>query len=88
MRQDDRCRPGRGLRSAEPGAARAPARRSPRLLLLVPALAILGVLLILPLGIILVYSFLTPAAFGGVIWQLSPAAYLQFLFERDIFDDS
>ena len=36
----------------------------------------------------LVYSFLTPATFGGVVWEFSLGAYVQFLFERDIFDDS
>jgi spermidine/putrescine transport system permease protein len=71
----------------------APARRTRRraerrLLLLVPALAILGLLLIVPLGIMVVYSFLIPATFGGVVWQFSPGAYVQFLFERDIFDDT
>ena len=45
-------------------------------------------LLVVPLGIMVVYSFLTPATFGGVIWQFSLGAYLQFLFERDIFDDT
>ena len=72
---------------AEPGR-RTRRRTHPRLLLLVPALAILGVLLVVPLGIMVVYSFLTPATFGGVIWQFSLGAYLQFLFERDIFDDT
>jgi len=72
---------------AEPGT-RTRRRTHPRLLLLVPALAILGVLLVVPLGIMVVYSVLTPATFGGVIWQFSPGAYLQFLFERDIFDDT
>jgi spermidine/putrescine transport system permease protein len=72
---------------AEPGR-RTRRRTHPRLLLLVPALAILGVLLVVPLGIMVVYSLLTPATFGGVIWQFSLGAYLQFLFERDIFDDA
>ena len=72
---------------AEPGTGTR-RRTSLRLLLLVPALAILGVLLVVPLGIMVVYSLLTPATFGGVIWQFSLGAYLQFLFERDIFDDT
>ena len=59
-----------------------------RLLLLSPAmLAIVG-FLILPLCIILLYSFLTPGTFGGVIWTFSTESYIQFLFERDIFDES
>lgn len=59
-----------------------------RAALLSPALLTIFGLLVLPLGIVLVYSFLTPATFGGVIWELSGGAYVQFLFERDIFDDS
>jgi spermidine/putrescine transport system permease protein len=86
MRQDAALDPV-AARPAEP-TRRTRQRRDPRRLLLVPALAILGVLLIGPLGIMVVYSFLTPATFGGVIWQFSPGAYLQFLFERDIFDDT
>jgi spermidine/putrescine transport system permease protein len=31
---------------------------------------------------------LTPAQYGGVIWQPSFEAYIRLLFERDIFDDS
>lgn len=59
-----------------------------RLVLLTPAVFTIFGLLVLPLGIIFVYSFLTPATFGGVVWNLSTSAYTQFLFERDIFDDS
>ena len=69
-------------------ALRARRRAGGRVLLLAPALAILCALLIVPLGIMLVYSFLTPATFGGVVWEFSLGAYVQFLFERDIFDDS
>ena len=59
-------------------------RRS--LLLLAPALALIGVFGLAPLGLILVYSFLVPGTYGGVIWEFSPDAYIQFLFDRDIFD--
>jgi spermidine/putrescine transport system permease protein len=71
-------------------SARQRARRRGllRAALLSPALLVIFGLLVLPLGIVLVYSFLTPATFGGVIWELSGGAYVQFLFERDIFDDS
>ncbi|MBL8708490.1 MAG: ABC transporter permease [Rhodospirillaceae bacterium] len=58
-----------------------------RLLLLAPALLMITVFLILPLGFILVYSFLTKGTYGGVIWEFSTAAYEQFLFERDLFTD-
>lgn len=55
-------------------------------MLLSPALLTIGGFLIAPLFIVLVYSFLTPGTFGGVIWEGTFNAYIQFLFERDIFD--
>jgi spermidine/putrescine transport system permease protein len=61
--------------------------RSRSLLFLPALLTILG-FLIAPLFIVLVYSFLTPGTFGGVIWDWTFDAYVQFLFERDIFDES
>jgi spermidine/putrescine transport system permease protein len=59
-----------------------------RSLLLSPALLTIFGFLIAPLFIVLVYSFLTPGTFGGVIWDWTFDAYVQFLFERDIFDES
>ncbi len=59
-----------------------------RWVLLGPAMAVIGTFGVAPLFIILVYSFLRPGTFGGVEWVLSPDAYVQFLFERDIFDGS
>lgn len=61
-------------------------RRS--LVLLSPAFVLIGFFGIVPLGLILVYSFLVPGTYGGVIWEFSPGAYIQFLFERDIFDET
>jgi len=49
---------------------------------------VICVLLIVPLGIIVLYSFLTPGTYGGVVWEFSVDAYIQFLFERDLFDES
>ena len=60
------------------------ARRS--LIRLSPAFALIGVFGLAPLGLILIYSFLVPGTYGGVIWEFSPNSYIQFLFERDIFD--
>jgi spermidine/putrescine transport system permease protein len=57
-------------------------------LLSLPALIIIGIFGVLPLIIILVYSFLVAAPYGGVKWQFSTDAYLNFLFQRDIFDDT
>lgn len=60
------------------------ARRS--LILLLPAFALIGAFGLAPLCLILVYSFLVPGTYGGVVWEFSLDAYIQFLFERDIFD--
>lgn len=56
--------------------------------LLTPAIATILIFMALPIAITTVYSVLTPAQYGGVIWHLSPEAYIRLLFERDIFDDS
>jgi spermidine/putrescine transport system permease protein len=85
MRQDAALAP---IAAAAAGPTARVRRGDRRLLLLVPALAILSGLLIAPLCIMLVYSFLVPGTFGGVIWEFSLGAYVQFLFERDIFDDT
>jgi spermidine/putrescine transport system permease protein len=37
---------------------------------------------------VLVYSFLEPGDFGGVSWVVSFDAYVQLLFEEDIFDET
>ena len=57
-------------------------------ILLSPTFVLIGVFGIVPLGLILIYSFLVPGTYGGVIWEFSPEAYIQFLFERDIFDET
>ena len=67
------------------GRSREAAARSNRRLTL-PALAIITVFGVLPLGLILIYSFLEAGAYGGVVWKFSPDAYVNFLFQRDIFD--
>lgn len=56
--------------------------------LLTPAIATILIFMALPIAITTVYSVLTPAQYGGVIWEPSPEAYIRLLFERDIFDDS
>ncbi len=62
--------------------------RRRRWLLLSPALVAIGVFGIFPLFIIVIYSFLTPGEYAGVNWTFSTDAYVQFLFERDIFDEA
>lgn len=55
--------------------------------LLLPAWVVIGVFLLLPVCLIVVYSFLTKEFHGGVIPQFSLAAYDQFFFDRGIFGD-
>lgn len=59
-----------------------------RWLLLAPALLILIFAASGPLLITLVYSFLTPGDYGGVVWSPSVEAWFNVVFERDIFDDT
>ncbi len=59
-----------------------------RWLLASPALAIIGGIGILPLSIILFYSLMAPAEYAGVIWQFSTEAWVNLIFERDIFDET
>jgi spermidine/putrescine transport system permease protein len=54
---------------------------------LFPALAIIGVFMLVPMGIVAVYSFLRANSYGGVFPEFSIAAYRQFFFELDL-DDS
>jgi spermidine/putrescine transport system permease protein len=53
-----------------------------------PALLIIFLAATGPLLIVLVYSFLTPGAYGDVKWQFSSDAWTSVLLERDIFDDT
>ncbi len=57
----------------------------PRLML--PTWFVIGFFLALPIGIMLIYSFLTKEFRGGVIWEFSLAAYDQFFFNRGLFGD-
>jgi spermidine/putrescine transport system permease protein len=58
-----------------------------RWLLTAPALITVGIFGILPLIIIVIYSFLKAAPYGGVVWSPSVEAYVSFLFQTDIFSD-
>lgn len=55
--------------------------------LLLPTWAMIGIFLVVPVGIMLTYSFLTKEFRGGVIWEFSLAAYDQFIFDRGLFGD-
>lgn len=63
-------------------------KRRNRRLMLAPALLLIGVFGLIPLSISLIYSFQSPGTYGGVEWVFSLDAYVMFLFERDIFDDT
>jgi len=79
------------LGDAQPAAGEAALERRAarvRFGLLAPSLVILLFAAIGPLIIVLVYSFLTPGPYGGVIWSPSGEGWFRVLFERDIFDDS
>jgi spermidine/putrescine transport system permease protein len=71
---------------AEAQALRADTRR--RWGLALPAVVIITLFSILPLVVVVVYSFLAPGDFGGVRWQFSTEGWFSVLFERDIFDDT
>lgn len=58
-----------------------------RLWLLLPSWLTIGFFLLIPVLLMLVYSFLTKEFRGGVIWEFSLAAYDQFLFDRGLFGD-
>lgn len=55
--------------------------------LILPAWLIIGFFLVLPVSLMLVYSFLTKEFRGGVIWEFSFAAYDQFFCDRGLFGD-
>ena len=55
--------------------------------LLIPAWLILLLLSLIPVVMMLIYSFLTKEFRGGVVWEFSLAAYDQFFFDRGLFGD-
>ena len=57
-------------------------------LLSLPALLLLLFAASGPLLIVVVYSFLTPGNYGGVLWELSGQAWFKVLYTQDIFDDT
>ncbi|NMM46139.1 ABC transporter permease [Rhodospirillaceae bacterium KN72] len=57
-------------------------------LLSLPALVWLAFAASGPLLIMVVYSFLTPGDYVGVVWDFSTDAWFQVLFTRDIFDET
>lgn len=55
--------------------------------LLAPAWVVIGVFLLLPVLLMVVYSFLTKEFRGGVVWDFTLAAYDQFFVTRGLFGD-
>ncbi|MEO1191583.1 MAG: ABC transporter permease [Pseudomonadota bacterium] len=84
-------RPGEAAGDAERRVKAAQARVTRRSFrarwgLVSPAVLLILIFGVGPLMIMVVYSFLEAATYGGVIWNFSTDAYVQFLFQRDIFD--
>lgn len=55
--------------------------------LLLPTWVMIGLFLVIPVGLMAVYSFLTKEFRGGVIWDFTLAAYDQFFLNRGLFGD-
>ena len=60
--------------------------RDRALALAAPALLTIAIFMLLPMGIALVTSFLTPTPYGGVVRPFTPASYVRFLYDRDLDD--
>jgi len=73
--------------TASGGSASIDTYREARTWLLMPAWAVLVILVLVPVAMMLIYSFLTKEFRGGVIWEFSLAAYDQFFFDRGLFGD-
>ncbi|MEM7530228.1 MAG: ABC transporter permease [Pseudomonadota bacterium] len=58
-----------------------------RIWLMLPSWAVIGFFLVLPVGLMLIYSFLTKEFRGGVIWEFSLEAYDRFFVDRGLFGD-
>jgi spermidine/putrescine transport system permease protein len=61
--------------------------RKSTVLLVAPAVLVIGIFMLIPMLIALGYSFMTANPYGGVQAPLTFDAYIQFLYQRD-FDDS
>jgi len=73
--------------AASGGSATTDTYKEARNWLLLPSWAVLGIFVLAPVCMMLVYSFLTKEFRGGVIWEFSLAAYDQFFFDRGLFGD-
>ena len=57
-----------------------------RWLALTPTYVMVGVFMLVPVGIMAVFSFLEPNPYGGVLPEPSFAAYVKLFFEYDLED--
>ncbi|MCV6594031.1 MAG: ABC transporter permease [Silicimonas sp.] len=73
--------------AASGGSATTDTYKEARTWLLMPAWVTLTILVLAPVLMMLVYSFLTKEFRGGVIWEFSLSAYDQFFFDRGLFGD-
>ncbi|WP_420548018.1 ABC transporter permease [Curvivirga sp.] len=73
--------------AASGGSATTDTYKEARTWLLLPSWITLGFLVLAPVFMMLIYSFLTKEFRGGVIWEFSLAAYDQFFFDRGLFGD-
>lgn len=73
--------------TASGGSATTDTYKEARNWLLAPAWVYLGAFVLIPVIMMLVYSFLTKEFRGGVVWEFSIAAYDQFFFDRGLFGD-
>lgn len=55
--------------------------------LLLPSWLMIGFFMVVPVVMMLIFSFLTREFRGGVIWQFSLDAYVQFFIDRGLFGD-
>lgn len=72
---------------AKGGTSRSDTYKAARIWLLLPAWIWLSTFVLVPVLLMLVYSFLTKEFRGGVIWEFSLAAYDQFFCNRGLFGD-
>ncbi|MFK7746695.1 MAG: ABC transporter permease [Roseobacter sp.] len=73
--------------AASGGSSASDTYKEARNWLLLPSWLVLLVFVAAPVGMMLVYSFLTKEFRGGVIWEFSLGAYDQFFFDRGLFGD-
>jgi spermidine/putrescine transport system permease protein len=55
---------------------------------LLPAVLLICLFVVLPLCLIVIFSFLKPGTYGGVEWIFSAGSYIQFLFEEDFLTEN